>query len=243
MMYISLILVVINVLLSVAALDAPSQFKNEEQHQTSLTFTWKPPYKGGLKNKTSFSIDNNTLLSIDNTLLSIDKYYIECARRNDREIVVAEFSGSTTRGTVDGLAVYSIYSCKIQATLGGSWSRVIHYSKNIKRRLDMAKNNLNTIRQSIAPCMQPLGMENSIIPDNRLTLSNFSFIGMKISNARLNSPSMWCSRYAYVQIDLGRIMTITGLVIQGDTQGVANVNIKYGITDPNDYHMLISYQK
>ncbi|XP_057298929.1 uncharacterized protein LOC130629666 isoform X1 [Hydractinia symbiolongicarpus] len=197
MVYISLFIFATYTVISVAALVAPSNFKNENQSQTSLTFSWQLPSRAAG--------------------ININKYYIECSRRNDNEIICAEFSGNLRRGTVHGLAVYSSYSCKIQATSTGNWSASV-IQKTLKG----------------APCLQPLGMENNLIPDGRLTPSVASSSDMQISSVRLNSPSKWCSRNAFIQIDLGIIITITGLAIQGDTPGVTNVNITYGIKSPSD---------
>ncbi|XP_057299179.1 lactadherin-like [Hydractinia symbiolongicarpus] len=196
MVYISFFIFATYTVISVTALGAPRNFKNENKSQTSLTFSWQLPSNAGI---------------------NINKYYIECSRRNDNEIICAEFSGNLRRGTVHGLAVYSSYSCKIQATSTGTWSASV-IQKTLKG----------------APCLQPLGMENNVIPDDRLTSSAAASSDMQISSVMLNSPSKWCSINAYIQIDLGRIMTITGLAIQGDTAGVSNVNIKYGIKSPSD---------
>ncbi|XP_057298932.1 uncharacterized protein LOC130629668 isoform X2 [Hydractinia symbiolongicarpus] len=150
----------------------------------------------------------------------ITKYRIQCCRLNCREMIVTNVIPNTsTSATVNELTPYTTYECKVQVF---TVSRVI-WSRSIIVRTTKG-----------GPCMQPLGMETYVIPDDRLKTSTPSSNNMNVSFARLNSAFKWSSRNAYIQIDLGRIMTITGLAIQGSTQGVTNVRIKYGITDPND---------
>jgi len=66
-------------------------------------------------------------------------------------------------------------------------------------------------------CTFPLGMENSQISDSQLTSSSNS---NNPSRGRLYADSSWCSvttsSSEYVQVDLIRVTTVTGVALQGN---------------------------
>ena len=78
--------------------------------------------------------------------------------------------------------------------------------------------------------MQPILMENGIILDSRITAPE------SLQNARLNNNKTWCAKSddALLTIDLGRIMTITGLALQGNSCLAQSIFFKYAIKDVKD---------
>ena len=59
-------------------------------------------------------------------------------------------------------------------------------------------------------------MENSNIPDSRITSPDSTDHGHPPNHARLNGPSSWCtSRQTYLQVGLGRIYKVTAIATQG----------------------------
>ena len=74
---------------------APEQFTLKSANKTSLTFTWKAP------------TDNS-----DGIIIS--KYNIECSRKHEKEIVLADnIKRDALNAMVEGLAVYTVYKCKV----------------------------------------------------------------------------------------------------------------------------------
>ncbi|XP_022092586.1 retinoschisin-like isoform X2 [Acanthaster planci] len=68
-------------------------------------------------------------------------------------------------------------------------------------------------------CRDPLGMENSDIPDNALSASNVGHTGYGIERSRLNFKAAWCPRSIdenqWIRIDLQAPTTVAGLITQG----------------------------
>ena len=59
-------------------------------------------------------------------------------------------------------------------------------------------------------------MENSNIPDSRITSSASTDLDHQPYHARRNGPSSWCtSSQTYLQIDLGRAYKVTAIATQG----------------------------
>ena len=59
-------------------------------------------------------------------------------------------------------------------------------------------------------------MENSNIPDSRITSSASTDLDHQPYHARLNEPSSWCtSSQTFLQIDLGRTYKVTAIATQG----------------------------
>ena len=68
----------------------------------------------------------------------------------------------------------------------------------------------------------PLGLENNIVPDVQLSASSISsgsFYHFPAKDGRLYVSNAWCANgwgaNEYLQIDLGKVVTITGLATQG----------------------------
>ncbi|XP_072049129.1 uncharacterized protein [Amphiura filiformis] len=67
-------------------------------------------------------------------------------------------------------------------------------------------------------CVLPMGMENGRIPDSAITAS-FEEPGFEAFNARLNNELYWSGgngQTHWIQIDLGKVTTLTGVVTQGE---------------------------
>uniref|UniRef100_A0A6P8GYK1 Uncharacterized protein LOC116286842 n=1 Tax=Actinia tenebrosa TaxID=6105 RepID=A0A6P8GYK1_ACTTE len=71
-----------------------------------------------------------------------------------------------------------------------------------------------------AACGTSLGLENSHIPDSRITSSSSLDNSHAASHGRLYGSSSWCSSSSsnteYIQVDLGEAKTVTGIATQGD---------------------------
>ena len=83
----------------------------------------------------------------------------------------------------------------------------------------------------IAVCRSFLGMENSAIPNARITASAGT-----ATDARLyNSGSAWCGTAVstdHLQVDLGQSVTISGLATQGDPRAnywVTRYSVSYSL--------------
>lgn len=83
--------------------------------------------------------------------------------------------------------------------------------------------------------MQPLGLENRIINDSQFT-SSIPDGDSKASNARLNSDKFWCASSAiiWLKIDLGRVMTVTGMALQGYSFAIHQIWFKYSASGINN---------
>ena len=69
-------------------------------------------------------------------------------------------------------------------------------------------------------CNKPVGMENGVIPDERITASSVKDNEHKPSFARLRSGKAWCSgkeMSPYLQISLSEDYGITGIETQGSS--------------------------
>ena len=79
--------------------------------------------------------------------------------------------------------------------------------------------------------MQPLGMENGIILDSQITAP-----GSDSKYSRLNGNKTWCAKSdnAILTIDLGRIITVTGLAFQGKACPNQQLYFTYAVKDIND---------
>ena len=94
--------------------------------------------------------------------------------------------------------------------VGGSGSSKIHKVLYLYRD-----------RKSTDDCSEEMGMRTGKIPDNKIT-SNYVFEGnagaFGPQNARLHNSQSWCGGSAmssdYIQVDLGSIKTISGIVTQ-----------------------------
>ncbi|XP_072049128.1 uncharacterized protein [Amphiura filiformis] len=67
-------------------------------------------------------------------------------------------------------------------------------------------------------CVLPLGMENGRIPDSAISAS-FEEPGFEAFNARLNNELYWSGgdgQSHWIQIDLGKVTTLRGVVTQGE---------------------------
>lgn len=80
----------------------------------------------------------------------------------------------------------------------------------------------------------PLGLENNIIPVIQLTSSSSRDANHTAREARLYNFNAWCAGGSgtneYLQVNLGELMTITGLATQGDPHGsgwVKTYNVSY----------------
>ncbi|XP_020914078.2 discoidin, CUB and LCCL domain-containing protein 1 [Exaiptasia diaphana] len=69
-------------------------------------------------------------------------------------------------------------------------------------------------------CTVPLGVENNGISDSQMTSSSSLDISHAASRGRLYGNSSWCSssssNISYIQVDLGRVKTVTGIATQGN---------------------------
>ena len=81
--------------------------------------------------------------------------------------------------------------------------------------------------------MQPLGFENHVLPDNKITSSQITSSGANISSVRLNSQQIWCSNFGNLKLDIdfGRIITFTGFAVQGNVNTLNNLYMMYRV-DP-----------
>ena len=90
-----------------------------------------------------------------------------------------------------------------------------------------------------AACNLPLGMEDWRIADGQITASTYTDFRYVPSNARLNragdsttSFSSWSSAfrdaYQWIQVDLGFVMMVSGIVLQGRVEYVQYVT-KYKV--------------
>ena len=80
----------------------------------------------------------------------------------------------------------------------------------------------------------PFGMENNTVPDIHLSASSNTDANHTAKEGRLYNSNAWCAEgngtEEYFQIDLGSIVTITGLATQGEPRGtswVKTYNVRY----------------
>lgn len=88
-------------------------------------------------------------------------------------------------------------------------------------------------------CSQPLGMESGMIETSKIKIDPSNSV---TNSVRLNNGASCrsSSNFKSVQIDLGRLMKITGLKFLSDKD--TNVALRYGTTEDtnleNDYNIL-----
>ena len=72
----------------------------------------------------------------------------------------------------------------------------------------------------LTDCMNPLGVENSIIPNSAMTAGGGQVY--PTYQARLNHIEGWCATrnaqytVTYLQVDIGYVALVTGVATQGD---------------------------
>ena len=94
-------------------------------------------------------------------------------------------------------------------------------------------------------CRSPLGMENGRIPDSSLTSANSSNI-FPFTNARLNhnGPGWTPNRNdAYLQIDFGEVLRLTGIATQGSSYGSGHWLITYYFSYSKDDKAWLCYKE
>ena len=87
--------------------------------------------------------------------------------------------------------------------------------------------------------MQPIGLESGIIPDSHLTGPAFA---NNSKYARLNGNYDWCTSdtcNSWLNIDLGRIITVTGLAFQGKSCSYQKMCIYYAAKNITDLSLQV----
>ena len=85
--------------------------------------------------------------------------------------------------------------------------------------------------------MAPFGLENNVIPDVQIRASSNRDSSHTAKEGRLYNTKSWCAggngTDEYLQVDLGKTVTITGLATQADPRGTGWVK-SYSIGYSND---------
>ncbi|XP_065657710.1 receptor-type tyrosine-protein phosphatase delta isoform X5 [Hydra vulgaris] len=123
--------------------------------------------------------------------------------------------------TIDNLAPSTKYKCKLEVyklSVGLDTSHYV-YAKTL-------------IGEA---CIQPVGFETGIIKEDSIASS--SPLGSKKKSLSLyDAGGFWClvDSQPYIRIDLGRIMTIAGLLFRTNNEAVDKIYIRYGIYNINE---------
>lgn len=94
-------------------------------------------------------------------------------------------------------------------------------------------------------------MQNGKIPDNAITASSFYDHSYKPGNGRLNvnkGMCSWTTTYkarsnSWFQVDLGRLVTVTGIATQGSCRASAEWTKSFSISYSNDAKKWTDYKE
>ncbi|XP_065680365.1 receptor-type tyrosine-protein phosphatase delta isoform X3 [Hydra vulgaris] len=140
---------------------------------------------------------------------------VKCSRFDERE-KTSTIINMTGFVTINSLAPNTRYKCKLEVF-------------KLSVELD-SSNFVYAVTLIGEACIQPVGFETGIIKEDSITSSPLT--SSKKRSIRLyDVDGFWCSidSSPYIRIDLGRIMTITGLLFRTNNTDVDKIYIKYGI--------------
>ncbi|XP_065657700.1 uncharacterized protein LOC101239033 isoform X3 [Hydra vulgaris] len=146
---------------------------------------------------------------------------VKCSRFDEREKTSTTILNMIGFITIDNLAPSTKYKCKLEVyklSVGLDTSHYV-YAKTL-------------IGEA---CIQPVGFETGIIKEDSIASS--SPLGSKKKSLSLyDAGGFWClvDSQPYIRIDLGRIMTIAGLLFRTNNEAVDKIYIRYGIYNIND---------
>nr|XP_047123959.1 uncharacterized protein LOC101239033 isoform X4 [Hydra vulgaris] len=156
-------------------------------------------------------------LQLNNNYASDQVLMVKCSRFDEKEktTTIINMAGFVT---INSLAPNTRYKCKLEV-----------YKLSVE--LD-SSNFVYAVTLIGEACIQPVGFETGIIKEDSITSSPLT--SSKKRSIRLyDVDGFWCSidSSPYIRIDLGRIMTITGLLFRTNNKDVDKIYIKYGIND------------
>ncbi|XP_047123628.1 receptor-type tyrosine-protein phosphatase delta isoform X1 [Hydra vulgaris] len=152
---------------------------------------------------------------LNNNYASDQVLMVKCSRFDERE-KTSTIINMTGFVTINSLAPNTRYKCKLEVF-------------KLSVELD-SSNFVYAVTLIGEACIQPVGFETGIIKEDSITSSPLT--SSKKRSIRLyDVDGFWCSidSSPYIRIDLGRIMTITGLLFRTNNTDVDKIYIKYGI--------------
>ncbi|XP_065657698.1 uncharacterized protein LOC136082409 [Hydra vulgaris] len=163
--------------------------------------------------KFKWQLNNNS--ASDQTLM------VKCSRFDEREKTSTTILNMIGFITIDNLAPSTKYKCKLEVS---------------KLSVGLDTSNYVYAKTLIGEaCIQPVGFETGIIKEDSIASSS-PLGSIKKSISLYDAGGFWClgDSKPYIRINLGRIMTIAGLLFRTNNEAVDKIYIRYGIYKTNE---------